>query len=154
MALFEEVEVSGGAYSPLKITELEIGDSVAVYFGNYAARNSKEYGDFNVVEGLQINPAAKDEKSFFNEITPVSIIPNTQLQNMHSQGGFVAGKIYRITKSWNRGDTFKDGTKAKGYGFGVTELVNPKLAASLKTKFAEVAAGSSETAPKEALNIL
>ena len=145
MALFEEKKVEGGKFEPLKINELAKGESIAIYFGNLADRNSKEYGEFQVVEGLQVDLTSSSADELVKSAKPASFVPNTMLQNMNEQGGFVAGKLYRIVKKWERGEKFEDGKIAKGFGYEVFELkADGKTIASLKQAFVAAASGEEQ----------
>lgn len=136
--LFEEKEVSlsQGQYESLNLADLAVDESVLFYFGSVSDATSTEYGNFKVFRGASFDAKAKDEKALLASISPVSFIPNTLLLNALENGKFCIGGFYRITKAWNRGDSFtnKNGQKqkAKGYGYKLSEIL---LSESIKLNF-------------------
>lgn len=133
MALnFQETEVVSSQYKALKLNELEIGESVHFFVADTEQRASEEYGDFQVIVGLEINAESVTEKELIDTAEPASFIPNTMLQNAKLQ----SGTLYRIEKAWNRGDKSPNGKKAKGFGFKVFRLnADAKTVAALTKKF-------------------
>ncbi|EAK7296943.1 hypothetical protein FBF91_08020 [Campylobacter upsaliensis] len=138
--LFEEKEVSlsQGQYESVNLADLAVEDSILFYFDSVSTGASNEYGDFKIFRGASFDAKAKDEKALLASISPISFIPNTLLLNAVENGKFIVGGFYRITKAWNRGDSFtnKNGQKqkAKGYGYKLSEIL---LSESIKTSFSK-----------------
>lgn len=136
--LFEEKEVSlsQGQYESVNLADLAVEDSILFYFDSVSTGTSTDYGEFKVFRGASFDAKAKDEKSLLASIAPISFIPNTLLLNATENGKFINGGFYRITKAWNRGDSFtnKNGQKqkAKGYGYKLSEIL---LSESVKASF-------------------
>lgn len=142
MALFEEKKIqSGSNLNQVQIAELEKGKSILFFVGGFADRKSTEYGDFKVVEGLQLSLEAGSIESLIDSSIGASFIPNTLLLNQIEQSLIVTGRVYRIEKAWNKDEKFADGKRAKGYGYNTFELsVDTKTLAALNTKFMAVKA--------------
>lgn len=142
MALFEEKKIqSGSNLNQVQIAELEKGKSLLFFVGGFADRKSNEYGDFKVVEGLQLSLEANSIEALIDSAVGASFIPNTLLLNQIEQSLVVVGRVYRIEKAWNKDEKFADGKRAKGYGYNTFELsVDTKTLAALNTKFMAVKA--------------
>lgn len=148
MALqFQETEVVSSQYKVLKLNELEIGDSVHFFVADTEQRTSEEFGDFQVIVGLEVdteNATSATELAELSELA--SFIPNTMLQNAKLQNGC----LYRIEKAWNRGDKSPNGKKAKGFGFKVFKLNagQPEVSALTKKFNSEKFSEQSVTPPE------
>ena len=151
MGLLEEEKVlSENQHEQGDIQGMEIGDSVGFYFDNTKTGNSSEYGEFTIAQGLKVDLTSNSTDDLINNATPFSFIPNTLLKNKIAEGGFLKGEIYRIEKAWNKGQEFKDGKKAKGYGFELFHLkAGTDLTDGLKKRYGAAlgggAAGLTET---------
>lgn len=147
MALFEEKEISlsGGNLEKISLQELNKGESIVFYFVSTANRTSKEYGDFQVCEGLKLDVNAPGVDAMVESAVGASFVPNTFLQNAMQNGNLETGRVYRIEKAWNRDDKFGDGKKAKGYGYKVFELsIDGPTRSKLNERFTTIQAGAME----------
>ena len=143
-ALFGETQVlSENQHEQGNIKDMSVNESVGFYFDNQKTANSEEYGEFTICQGLKINLQSATIDSLVETATPFSFIPNTLLMNKIIDGSLTEGEAYRIEKTWEKGQKFKDGTKAKGYGF---TLFHQNMAPQIKTTLA--------SAYKEKLNPL
>jgi len=155
MALFKEQEVlNQNQHKQIPLQELPINTSIGFYFDNTKEATSQEYGDFTVCQGLEVDLSSQTVDELIETAQPASFIPNTLLLNKLSSGAMIPGEVYRIEKVWDRFQKFKDGTKAKGYGYAlfhqeVGPQVKSKLAAAYKQKIA-AAFNASETPADEA----
>lgn len=142
MALFEEKKIQAGSnLNQIQISELEKGKSILFFIGGFADRKSNGYGDFKVVEGLQLSLDATSVDALIDSAVGASFIPNTLLLNQIEQNSMVAGRVYRIEKAWNKDEKFGDGKRAKGYGYNSFELsVDTQTLAALNNKFMSVKA--------------
>lgn len=141
MSLFKEKKVvSGGNFEPVKLAELELGQSVAIFVKRFREGTSDEFGDYVSMQGLAVDIDESDENEFLNTAYLASAILNTMLQNMRNEGKLETGKLYRIEKAWDRGQKIgKTGKKAKGFGYNVFELeIAPSLASKLQRRFDEL----------------
>jgi len=130
MALFEEKEVlSENQHEQYDISALEIGESLSFYFDNTRDATSEEYGDFIICQGIKVDTGAASLDALAASAEPISFIPNVLLRNKIDDGSMIMGELYRIEKAWDKGQKFKDGKKAKGWGYKVFHL-----AADPKTK--------------------
>lgn len=140
MSLLQEEKIDlQNPHTPVALQELQKGESLGFYWAGVRTANSEEYGEFTVMEGLKVNLQASSEDELVASATPISTIPNTMLRNNIDQGGLVRGELYRIEKGWDKGEKFKDGSKAKGYGYNTFRLkasegLLKKLAAAYKAK--------------------
>lgn len=140
--LFTEKKIENVAFSQIKLSELEKGDSIMFYVGMFVDRNSQDYGDFKVVEGLKLDKDSASVKQLIASAEGASFIPNTLILNMIEEKKFRDGVLYRIEKAWNKDDKFSSGKKAKGYGYTVYELTtNGEITKPLRDKFLELKSG-------------
>lgn len=147
MALFEEKEISlgGGNLEKFSIQELPKGKSLVFYFADITNRQSKEYGDFVVFEGLQLDINAAGVEKLIASSKGISFVPNTFLQNAQASNNLEVGRAYRIEKAWNKDDKFEDGKRAKGYGYKIFELsVDGETRGKLNEHFLAIRAGGEE----------
>jgi len=123
MALFEEEEIKGNSpYKEHEIAKYEKGQSLGfVYFSEKVA-TSNEYGDFAVWEGVTFDFNADTEEALFASLELGSIIPNKLLLGKQENGAVIRGELYRIEKSWSKGDTYDGNKTAKGHGFSLFHL--------------------------------
>lgn len=120
---FQESEVVASQYKTLKLNDLAIGESVHFFVVDTEQRTSEEFGDFQVIVGLDVDVnAASSIKDLADNSEAASFIPNTMLQNAKLQSGC----LYRIEKLWNRGDKSPNGKRAKGFGFKLFKLAIDK----------------------------
>ena len=122
MALFEEKKIEGQFAEQFNLAELPKGQSVLFYIAETKVVPNQEYGDFVVWEGLRLDDKASTPTAAIEGGVYSSVIPNTMLLNLFERKGVVVGRLYRIEKAWDRGDKFKDGKPAKGFGYDVFEL--------------------------------
>ena len=162
MGLFNESEVlNENQHEQFDISALEIGESVPFYFANTRGATSEEYGDFIICQGIQVDIEASSIDGLAESAKPISFIPNTLLKNKIDEGSMIEGELYRIEKAWDKGQKFKDGKKAKGWGYKVfhlaadpktkTALVNAYKAATNKAGLEESATEVSEASTKPAV---
>jgi len=150
MALFKEEEVvSENQHEQLDIKEMEIGDSFGFFFTSQRGATSEEYGDFVICQGLKIDLEAADVDTLVEAATAASFIPNTLLMNKITEGALLEGELYRIEKAWDKGQKFKDGKKAKGWGYklfslSIEPVVKKQLTDAYKAKVNPVKAEESE----------
>ena len=147
MALFEEKEVSlsGGNLEKISLQKLNKCDSIVFYFVTTSTRTSKEYGDFQVCEGLKLDVNTPGVDAMVESAVGASFVPNTFLQNAMQNGNLETGRVYRIEKAWDRGDKFDDGKNAKGYGYKIFELnVDGPTRSKLNERFTTIQAGATE----------
>lgn len=113
--------------------ELGINESLGFYFAGTREATSEDYGDFVICQGLKVDVTSASVDALLETSLAYSFIPNVLLSNKLTEGSFAQGELYRIEKTWEKGQKFKDGTKAKGYGFtlyhqNVDPLVKKQLA--------------------------
>jgi len=156
MALFNETEVvSENQHEQLDIKEMTIGESFGFFFTSQRTATSEEYGDFTICQGLKIDLDAADVDTLVGAATAASFIPNTLLANKITEGALLEGELYRIEKAWDKGQKFKDGKKAKGWGYKLFSLsieptVKKQLTDAYKAKVNGVKAEETEVeAPKK-----
>lgn len=145
MALFTEKEISlsGGNLQKVSMQELPKGKSLVFYFADKANRQSKEYGDFVVFEGLQLDINAKGVDDLISSSIGISFVPNTFLLNATENNNLEVGRAYRIEKAWDKDEKFSDGRKAKGYGYKIFELnVDGETRGKLNLRFLDIRAGN------------
>ena len=155
MALFNETEVvSENVHLQMDIKEMTIGDSFGFFFTSQRTATSEEYGDFIICQGLKVDLEATDIDSLVDTAGAASFIPNTLLSNKITEGALLEGELYRIEKAWDKGQKFKDGKKAKGWGYKLFSLsieptVKKQLSDSYKAKVNGVNVSETEAeAPK------
>jgi len=98
------------------------GDSIDFFWMDTADRTSAEYGDFYVMLGLKLNDLSSIEAAV-ETAELVSFIPRTIIKNRVEDGTMVKEELYRITQSWEKGEKFKDGRRAKAHGYEIKHLV-------------------------------
>ncbi len=154
MALFKEEEVvSENQHEQLDIKEMEIGQSLGFFFTSQRTATSEEYGDFTICQGLKVDLDATDVDTLVDSSNAASFIPNTLLANKIAEGALLEGELYRIEKAWDKGQKFKDGKKAKGWGYKLFSLslepvVKKQLTDAYKAKINPVKSTESDTAPE------
>ncbi len=154
MALFNEEEVvSENQHEQLDIKEMEIGDSLGFFFVSQRTATSEEYGDFTICQGLKVDLDATSVDALVEEAKAASFIPNTLLANKIAEGALLEGELYRIEKAWDKGQKFKDGKKAKGWGYKLFSLslepvVKKQLTDEYKAKINPVKSEETAEAPK------
>ncbi len=138
MALFDETEVvSENQHLQMDIKEMVIGESFGFFFTSQRSATSEEYGDFIICQGLKVDLDATDVASLVDEAVAASFIPNTLLVNKLTEGALLEGELYRIEKAWDKGQKFKDGKKAKGWGYKLFSLsIEPTTKKQLGDKYA------------------
>ncbi len=138
MSLFNEKEVlNENQHEQFDIAALEIGESLPFYYASTRGATSEEYGDFIICQGLKVNIEEASIDALVASSTAVSFIPNTLLNNKIDEGSMIEGELYRIEKAWDKGQKFKDGKKAKGWGFKVFHLaMDPQTKTALKEAYA------------------
>jgi len=143
MALFQEQEIlSENQHKQVQLRELGLNESIGFYFDNTETKNSQEYGDFSVCQGLEIDLSSQTVEELIRTATPISFIPNTLLSNKIDDKSMARGRCYRIEKRWERGQKFKDGSKAKGYGYALFyQDVGPQIEAQLATAYQDKISG-------------
>jgi hypothetical protein len=140
MSLLQEEKIDlQNPHEQFRLHDMEKGDSIGFFWVKMRDANSEEYGDFQVMEGLQVNVSADSEDALIESAKAISTIPNTMLLNNIAQGGMVRGELYRLEKAWDKGEKFKGGVKAKGYGYNTYRIKAPepllrKLEAAYKAK--------------------
>ena len=156
MALFNEKEVvSENQHEQLDIKEMTIGESFGFYFTSQRTATSEEYGDFTICQGLKVDLDASDVDALVSESTAASFIPNTLLCNKIAEGALLEGELYRIEKAWNKGQTFADGKRSKGWGYklfslSIEPIVKKQLTDAYKSKVNGINAEETESeAPKK-----
>jgi len=113
--------------------ELGLNESIGFFWTTIKEATSEEYGDFIICQGLKVNLSAGSVDELLETATPYSFIPNVLLNNKIEDGSFATNELYRIEKTWDKGQKFKDGTKAKGYGFTLYhQNVNPEIKQQLQ----------------------
>lgn len=127
MALFKEELVEGNSpYKQHKINEFEKDEAIGFVYMNEETRDSQDYGEFTVWQGVTFNTEAETEQELLESLELGSIIPNTILKNKQETGNLVAGELYKIVKTWDKGDKYKDKSgatkRAKGHGFDMYHL--------------------------------
>lgn len=143
MALFTEKQIQNNQLAQINLKELAKGESVTFYAGSIADRNSAEYGDFKVVEGLNLDANAGSIDALVDSASGAAFIPNTMLLNMIEEGKLAAGNLYRIEKAWDRDEKFSNGKKAKGFGYNVFELgADQDTKVRLRDAFMEAKSGN------------
>jgi len=156
MGLFKEEEVvSENQHEQLDIKEMTIGQSFGYFFTSQRTATSEEYGDFVICQGLKVDLEASDVDTLVETATAASFIPNTLLANKIDEGALLEGELYRIEKAWDKGQKFKDGKKAKGWGYKLFSLslepvVKKQLSDAYKAKINPVKSEESggEETPK------
>lgn len=153
--LFQESEaLSSSRHKQIAMKDLPLNSSIAFYFDNTADKTSTEYGAFVVCQGLQIDLGAANINELLKGAVPASFIPNTLLSNKLKDRSMTTNECYRIEKTWDKGQKFKDGTKAKGYGYTVyPQLVGPQVKAQLAEAYEGNLSGAlniSEASPEGA----
>ncbi len=113
-------------HEQVKLQDLEKGESIGFFWVKMRDANSDEYGDFQIMEGLQVDLSADSEQALIDSAKPISTVPNTMLLNNIEQGGMVRGELYRLEKAWDKGEKFKGGVKAKGYGYNTYRIKAPE----------------------------
>lgn len=140
MKFTEQKIESSAVYNQINLTKFSVGSGIVFYINDLEDRTSDQFGDFKVCVGLSLDENVKSYEEFIASGVLSSFIPNTQLTNLITNNQMKLGEVYRITKSWNRGDKFKDGKVAKGNGYDVVKLgvdvkqLNNLSAAFLKLK--------------------
>ena len=139
MSMFETELVEGKSpYKDLQLSVQENGFNFAFYYDNKKTATSQEHGDFEILQGLQLNLSLSTQDEIIEKSELASFIPNTMLRNLMANSGLVRGEAYVVTKKWSRGDLIpgrgpKD--KAKGHGFVVSRIKAPDtFLSSLKAK--------------------
>lgn len=123
MGLFEEKEVlNENQHEQFDISALEIGESVPFYYASTRDADSEEYGPFIICQGIKVDIESSSVDALVGSAQAISFIPNTLLKNKIDEGSMIEGELYRIEKAWDKGQKFKDGKKAKGWGFKVFHL--------------------------------
>lgn len=126
MALFNEEKIDlQNPHEQVKLQEIAKGDSIGFFWMNQRTANSDQYGEFTVIEGLQVDLTAESEDGLLDSAKAISTVPNTMLQNNIEQGGMVRGELYRIEKGWDKGEKFSTGP-AKGYGYNTFRIKAPE----------------------------
>ena len=159
MSLFNEQEVlNENQHEQFDISALEIGESLPFYYANTRDATSEDYGDFIICQGIKVDIEAASIDALAGSAKPISFIPNTLLKNKIDEGSMIEGELYRIEKAWDKNQKFKDGKKAKGWGYKVfhlaadpktkTALVNAYKTAVQPASLAEAEAEVSETPAK------
>ncbi len=120
-ALFtEELVDSKSPYTDLKIGEADNGTVWFFYYDNKTSATSKDYGAFDILQGVTFDGTKKTIEDILGTTGLASFIPNTLILNIIKQGGLVRGEAYKIVKKWSKDDKYdpKDAKKkAKGHGF-------------------------------------
>lgn len=129
MGLFKEEEViSENQHKQLDIKEMELEESLGFFFVSQRGATSEEFGDFVICQGLEVDLGAQDVDTLVSTAGAVSFIPNTLLSNKIEDGSLLEGELYRIEKAWHKGQKFKDGKKAKGWGYKLFSLsIEPQV---------------------------
>lgn len=131
---FQEEQLTAGSYKVIKLQDLEKGDFITFFTCGTESRSSAEYGDFEVVVGLEVDTNARSVSELVETAEPASFVPNTMLQNL----GLKSGTLYKIQKEWNRGDKGPKGKPSKGYGYKVFKLsADLEVLNKLDEKFAQ-----------------
>ncbi len=157
--MFNEEEVQGNSpYASFKPNEeLEIGDSFCIFIKENTTANSAEYGEFTVVNGVVFDCSSADEAAMKKSMQLKGFIPNTLLLNKIASGLMRIGGVYRIEKTWNRGDKYNGNMKAKGFGYKLFKLgasdallnvFEAFIAETLGTSAASMTEEEAEEAPK------
>lgn len=156
MATFEEIKVQSGAFRQIDLSkDLMKNQSMYFYIGSVQQKTSQSYGDFLVLEGVELDAASNTAEDMINKGDGASFVANTLIKNLLETGSITEGKTYRIVKKWSRGDEFENGKQAKGHGY---EFYEQKLSLDqttklhniyTKTKSGEIRADN--TSPKETL---
>ena len=98
-------EIKGGsAYQALEISS--VGQSEVLFIQALSKRNSVQYGEFFVFEGVTGDITSLDALS--KSLKPASLKLNTVLKNAWEAGSIQLGKMYRFTLILNRGDKYQD----------------------------------------------
>lgn len=139
MAVFETEEVDGKSpYTDQKLGDQENGFSFTFYYDNKTSANSADYGEFDILQGVGFDHTLDTQEAMIEGATLVSMIPNTMLKNLISNGGMVRGEAYIITKKWSKGDKFNN-KKALGHGYTVDRIKAPDaFLDALKAKHKEL----------------
>ncbi len=137
MALFEEKEVlNENQHEQYDISALEIGESLPFYYASTRGATSEEYGDFIICQGIKVDVEASSVDALVATAAAISFIPNTLLKNKIEEGAMIEGELYRIEKAWDKGQKFKDGKKAKGWGYKVFHLaMDPQTKTALSNAY-------------------
>lgn len=141
----KKVESNLAVYKQIALQELAVGESICFYLFDMESRMSEQYGEFSVCVGLLIDENKPDMEQVLQHAEIASFIPNTQLTNMLEDKVISPGSLYRITKSWDRGQKFKDGKVAKGYGYSVDLLkLGLQDVSNFNTRFTKLRAESAQ----------
>lgn len=158
MSMFEtEVIEAKSPYKDLQLSAQSNGFSFAFFYDNKKTANSQEHGEFEILQGLQLDLSLSTQTEIIEKSELASFIPNTMLRNLMANGGLIRGEAYIVTKKWSKGDLIpgrgpKD--KAKGHGFVVSRVKAPDtFLSSLKEKHDTLVPNglSVEDAPKVTL---
>jgi hypothetical protein len=144
MPLFNEKEIlAENQHKQKAIKDMPLNTSFGFYFDNTADKSSQEYGDFVVCQGLEVDLGASSVAELIDTATPISFIPNTLLTNKMDTRAMITGEVYRIEKVWDRHQKFKDGTRAKGYGYALFhQEVGPQIKAELAEAYKNKISGA------------
>lgn len=143
----KKIESNLAVYKQIALQELAVGESICFFLFDMESRMSEQYGEFSVCVGLLVDENKPDMEQLLQHAEIASFIPNTQLTNMLEDEVLSSGNLYRITKSWDRGQKFKDGKVAKGYGYNVDLLkLGLQDISNFNTRFTKLRAESAQNA--------
>ena len=118
-------EVSGSSpYQDYQLGNQVNGFVATLFYVGDSKELESEHGKFYCMQGLGFDANSKTEDDVINSCKLVSIIPNTMLKGMITNGAFAKGSAYKVTKKWTKGDKYQ-GRAAKGHGYEVSKFGLP-----------------------------
>lgn len=118
-------EVSGSSpYQDYQLGNQVNGFVATLFYVGDSEELESEHGKFYCMQGLGFDANSKTEDDVINSCKLVSIIPNTMLKGMITNGAFAKGSAYKVTKKWTKGDKYQ-GRAAKGHGYEVSKFGLP-----------------------------
>lgn len=118
-------EVNGQSpYADYQLGNQENGFVATLFYVGDSAELESEHGKFYCMQGLGFDVNSKTEDDILNSCKLVSIIPNTMLKGIITNGAFAKGQAYKVTKKWTKGDKYQ-GRAAKGHGYEVSKFGLP-----------------------------
>lgn len=123
--LDNQEEISGSSpYQDYQLGNQENGFVATLFYVGDSEELESEHGKFYCMQGLGFDANSKTEEDILNSCKLVSIIPNTMLKGMITNGAFAKGCAYKVTKKWTKGDKYQ-GRAAKGHGYEVAKFGLP-----------------------------
>ena len=126
MSILDTQEAVSGSspYQYYQLGNQENGFVATLFYVGDSEELESEHGKFYCMQGLGFDANSKTEDDVINSCKLVSIIPNTMLKGMITNGAFAKGSAYKVTKKWTKGDKYQ-GRAAKGHGYDVSKFGLP-----------------------------